>query len=78
MLTQVLVRRAWKFAGGETLNPRTARWFAWAVAGLYLVLASIGIGLQVITDRTFFDLVIPIIMLSGAHRPDVESEWSSS
>ena len=64
--------------GGETLSPQTARWFAWAVAGLSLFLASIGIGLQVITDGTFFDLVIPIIMLSEAHRSDVESERSSS
>ncbi len=64
--------------GGETLSPRTARWFALAVTGLSLFLASIGIGLQVITDRTFFDLGIPFIMLSGAHRSDVESERSSS
>ena len=64
--------------GGETLSPRTARWFALAVAGLSLFLASIGIGLQVITDRTFFDLGTPFIMLSGAHGSDVESERSSS
>lgn len=43
------------------LSPRAARWIVWLIAGLYVVLASVGFALQVSAGRTFFMFSVPLL-----------------
>jgi predicted transporter len=45
------------------MNPRTARWLAFSLVGIYLVLATTGLVLQVLTQTSFADLDIPTPVL---------------
>ncbi len=44
------------------MNPRTARWIAWSIVILYVGLATIGLSLQVITNRSYSNISFPVLI----------------
>ncbi len=55
---------------GEKMNPNTARRVAWSLVVVYVVLATVGLAMQVVTKTSYTDIafpvLIPMVVLAGA------------
>jgi len=45
------------------MSARTARWIAWSLVVVYIVLATAGLSLQFITNKSYTNLGIPVLMI---------------
>ncbi len=52
-----------KSESNARLNIRNARWLAWSLVALYVILATIGLTLQVLSQTSFGDFAVPVPML---------------
>lgn len=45
------------------MKPRTARFLAWSIGAVYIILAAIGLTLQLLTDTSYTNIAFPVLLI---------------